>query len=272
MTAVESPKDLKDRVRSFWDSEPCGVRDLPSPQAYEQQALCRYSSEPHIPVFAQFATSRGLNVLEVGIGMGADFLEWLKAGAIATGIDLTSAAVERTRKRCELAGYKANVFQADGENLPFASNTFDIVYSYGAMHHSPDTQQCIQEAFRVLKPGGRIRVMLYHHRSLTGFMLWLRYGLFGLQSMRATVYHHLESPGTKCFSQPEIRTLMQGFEQLKMEVAFSPGDLLLHKPSVRFRSPVYRLVWTFYPRRVVRLLGKKLGLCLLISGVKVVSH
>jgi ubiquinone/menaquinone biosynthesis C-methylase UbiE len=268
MATDRSAENLKQRVGSFWDSEPCGARDLPSPEAYEEQALSRYAMEPHIPGFAQFAASRGLKVLEVGVGMGADYFEWLKAGAIATGVDLTAAAVERTRARCELAGYEADVLQADAENLPFAADSFDVVYSYGVMHHSPDTQRCIREAFRVLKPGGRIRIMLYHHPSLTGLMLWLRYGLFRGQSIREAVYRHLESPGTKCFSKTEIRSMMKGFEHLSIQVAFSPGDLLLNQPSVRFRFPVYRLIWKLYPRRPMRSLGRRLGLCLLVSAAK----
>ncbi len=268
MATGGSAENLKHRVRSFWDSEPCGARDLPSPEAYKEQALSRYAMEPHIPGFAEFAASKELKVLEVGVGMGSDYLEWLKAGAIATGVDLTAAAVERTRARCEFAGYEADVVQADAENLPFPADSFDIVYSYGVLHHSPDTQRCIREVFRVLKPGGRIRVMLYHQPSLTGLMLWLRYGLFRGKSMREAVYHHLESPGTKCFSKTEMRSMMKGFEHLSMQVAFSPGDLLLNQPSVRFRSQVYRLIWKLYPRKLMRLVARRLGLCLLISAAK----
>jgi len=263
-----SAENLKHRVRSFWDSEPCGARDLPSPEAYEERALSRYAMEPHIPGFAGFAASKDLKVLEVGVGMGADYLEWLKAGAIATGVDLTAAAVEKTRARCESAGYEADVLQADAENLPFAADSFDVVYSYGVLHHSPDTQRCIREAFRVLKPGGRIRVMLYHHPSLTGLMLWLRYGLSRGQSMRQTVYHHLESPGTKCFSQVEVRSMLEKFHNLEIRVAFAPGDLLLNRPSARFHSPIYRVIWKLYPRALMRVLCRPLGLCLLISAVK----
>jgi len=69
------------------------------------------------------------------------------------------------------------------------------------MHHSPDTQQCLREAWRVLKPGGRARIMLYHHPSLTGAMLWLRYGILRGLSLRQTVYEHLESPGTKSYTR-----------------------------------------------------------------------
>ena len=71
------------------------------------------------------------------------------------------------------------------------------MYSYGVMHHSPDTERCIREALRVLKPGGEARIMVYHHASLTGLMLWLRYGALRGKSIRQTVYEHLESPAPR---------------------------------------------------------------------------
>jgi ubiquinone/menaquinone biosynthesis C-methylase UbiE len=260
--------ELKQQVRSFWNAEPCGKRDMRGPVDFQKQAAARYGMEPHIPEFAGFAKSRGLRVLEIGVGMGADYLEWLKAGAKATGVDLTAAGVEMTSARCRMAGHTPDLLQSDAENLPFPSNSFDLVYSYGVMHHSPDTARCIREAFRVLKPGGSLRIMLYQNPSLTGLMLWLHYGVFRGASQRECVYHHLESPGTKCFTKAEVRSLLKDFNEVRLDVAFSPGDLLLNRPSARFQSRVYRLVWKLYPRTVVRLLLPKLGLCLLVSAVK----
>jgi ubiquinone/menaquinone biosynthesis C-methylase UbiE len=198
--------------------------------------------------------------------MGADYEQWLKAGALATGVDLSQTSLDRARRRCELAGVAPDLRLADAENLPFADNSFDIAYSYGVMHHSPDTARCLREAFRVLKPGGHARIMLYHHASLTGLMLWLRYGLWRAQSIRRCVYDRLESPGTKTYTAAEVRALMSNFEDVEIEQVFSPGDLLLHQPSSRFRHPIYSLIWKLYPRALVRKLGRRLGLFLLISG------
>jgi ubiquinone/menaquinone biosynthesis C-methylase UbiE len=210
-------------------------------------------------------------VLEIGVGMGADYLEWLKAGAYPTGVELSAASIDRARRRCELAGYTPALRVADGENLPFPDNSFDVVYSYGVMHHSPDTVQCIREAWRVLKPGGEARIMLYHHPSITGAMLWLRYGSWRGKSMRRSVFDHLESPGTKTYTQGEARALMSRFRDVAMRITFSPGDLLLHQPSARFQSAFYRLVWKFYPRTLVRRLARGWGLFILITGTKHVS-
>ena len=259
--------DLKDEVRNFWDADPCGSRYLGELADFEAHARARYELEPYIPEFAQFASSRGLKVLEIGVGMGADYLEWLKAGADATGVDLSAISVERARRRVELAGYQPDLHVADAEHLPFSDNTYDVVYSYGVMHHSPDTSQCVREAWRVLKAGGEARIMVYHHPSVTGLMLWLRYGIFR-QSLRNTVYQYLESPGTKTYTLIDARTLMHDFEDLKLRQVFSPGDLLLNQPSARFQSGFYRLVWKLFPRSVVKTFGRKWGLFLLITARK----
>jgi ubiquinone/menaquinone biosynthesis C-methylase UbiE len=260
--------DLKSAVRNFWDADPCGTRYLEGAEDFEPQARARYALEPYIPEFAQFASARGLRVLEIGVGMGADYLEWLKAGARATGVDLSPASLERARRRCDLAGYQSDLRVADAEHLPFADNTFDLVYSYGAMHHSPDPEQCLREAWRMLKPGGEARIMLYHHPSLTGAMLWLRYGMFRRKSLRRAVYDHLESPGTKTYTQTEVCSMMSAFENVSIRQVFSPGDLLLNRPSPRFQSRRYRVIWKLYPRRLARKLARRWGLFLLISARK----
>jgi ubiquinone/menaquinone biosynthesis C-methylase UbiE len=268
MPGVPEAAALKDRVRDFWDSDPCGTRYLQGPDAFAAHAQARYALEPHIPVFAQFSAARGLRVLEIGVGTGADYLEWLKAGALAAGVDLSASSIDQARRRCELAGYTPELDVSDAEKLTFPDNAFDLVYSYGVIHHSVDTRQCLNEAWRVLKPGGQARIMLYHHASLTGLMLWLRFGLFRGQTIRRSVFEHLESPGTQSFTKSEVSSMMERFEDVSIEQVFSPGDLLLHKPSARFDSGFYRAVWALYPRFLIRLLCRRLGLFLLVSGRK----
>jgi ubiquinone/menaquinone biosynthesis C-methylase UbiE len=266
-SSVPTP-ELKARVRDFWNEEPCGTRYLDDSGDFDRHARARYELEPYIHEFAGFAQAAGKRVLEVGVGMGADYLEWLKAGARASGVDLSSASLERARRRCLERGFTPDLQVADAEHLPFPESTFDIVYSYGVMHHSPDTASCIREARRVLKPGGWLRIMIYHHPSLTGLMLWLRFGLLRGKSLRQTVFDCLESPGTKSYTFAEASGLLAGFEGIQMRQVFSPGDLLLNEPSQKFRRLFYRLAWAIYPRWLVRRLGESLGLFLLISARK----
>jgi ubiquinone/menaquinone biosynthesis C-methylase UbiE len=268
MATRASTPVLKSRVADFWNAEPCGTRYLNQSIDFDAHAAERYRLEPYIAEFAQFSSSCGLRVLEIGVGMGADYLRWLQAGARATGIDLSSESLSRAEERCRRMGLQGDLRQGDAENLPFDDYSFDVVYSYGVMHHSPDTARCIAEAWRVLKPGGTARIMLYHHPSLTGVMLWLRYGIWQGQTLRRCVYDRLESPGTKTFTENEVLALMKKFDNVRVRQVFSPGDLLLHRPSARFRGRGYQLLWKLFPRRIIRLLGKRFGLFLLITATK----
>ena len=134
----------KEDVRNFWNANPCGTRYLEGKEDFEAHAHARYSLEPFIFDFARFKSARELRVLEIGVGMGADYLEWLKAGANASGVDLSAASIERSRLRCQQAGYRPDLRVADAEQIPFPDNSFDVVYSYGVMHHSPNTEQCVR--------------------------------------------------------------------------------------------------------------------------------
>ena len=259
---------LKSDVAEFWNAEPCGSRYLGDLLEFDCHAAERYRLEPHIPHFARFSSSAGLRVLEIGVGMGADYEQWLKVGADATGVDLSANSLARAQARCKRSGLKPDLRLADAENLPFPNGTFDVVYSYGVMHHSPDTERCLHEAWRILKPGATVRIMLYHHASLTGLMLWLRYGVWRGQSLKRCVYERLESPGTKSFSKREVMKMMSHFDDVRIEQVFSPGDLLLHRPSSRFQSGGYRLVWKLFPRKLLSRVARRWGLFLLITARK----
>jgi ubiquinone/menaquinone biosynthesis C-methylase UbiE len=132
---------------------------------FERVEAHRYGKEWHIPDAADFAGTRGLRVLEIGCGMGTDGAQFAKAGADYTGIDLTDAAIELTRKRFELWGFEGEFRVADAENLDFGDESFDLVYSHGVLHHTPNTAAAVREIHRILKPGGRAIVMLYHRGS-----------------------------------------------------------------------------------------------------------
>jgi ubiquinone/menaquinone biosynthesis C-methylase UbiE len=112
-----------------------------------------------------FERYRGKKVLEVGCGIGCMAMNWAQQGAKVTAVDLNPVAVEQTRRRFQVFDLEGDIREADGENLPFAEGSFDFAYSWGVLHHTPGTKQAIGELYRVLKPGGRVGVMLYNRRS-----------------------------------------------------------------------------------------------------------
>jgi SAM-dependent methyltransferase len=160
---------LKERVRAFWQEHPCGTKfadaEPGSRRFYELVEAHRYEKEWHIPAAAGFAQTKDLTVLEIGCGLGTDGAQFAKAGAHYTGIDLTEAAVELARRRFELFKLPGTFRVADAEQLDFPDNSFDLVYSHGVLHHTPDTAAAVREIHRVLRPGGRAMVMLYHRDS-----------------------------------------------------------------------------------------------------------
>ena len=161
--------ELKERVREFWQQHPCGTKfsdaAMGSREFFERVAEHRYEKEWQIPSAANFAGARGLKVLEIGCGMGTDGAQFARAGADYTGIDLTEAAIDLARRGFALAGLRGSFHVSDAENLDFADGSFGLVYSHGVLHHTPDIEAAVREIHRVLKPGGRAVVMLYHRGS-----------------------------------------------------------------------------------------------------------
>ena len=151
----DSKPSAKEAVRAFWEEAACGERlylDGAALEAYAAQA--RYELEPYILDFADFERWRGKRVLEIGVGLGADHERFTRAGAELWGIDLTKRGVALTQARFEQLGLSSRLQVADAENLPFEDAFFDLVYSWGVIHHSPNTAQADREILRVLKPGG----------------------------------------------------------------------------------------------------------------------
>ncbi|MDB5866698.1 MAG: hypothetical protein JWO70_4504 [Betaproteobacteria bacterium] len=259
-------------MHDFWERAACGEElYLTGDDAYNHQARTRYELEPYISSFADFEATRDLRVLEIGVGLGADHERFAAAGANLSGIDLTRNAVEHTRARLERRGLTSDLRIGDAETLPFGDAQFDVVYSYGVLHHSPNTAAAVAEVHRVLKPGGIARIMIYHKRSFVGLMLWIRYGLLALKPFEplASLYaQHLESPGTKAYSVDEARRLFAWFSEVQISTELTHGDLLTSAAGQRHTGLLLNFARKVWPRRLIRRFFPANGLHMLITAVK----
>jgi ubiquinone/menaquinone biosynthesis C-methylase UbiE len=225
---------LNEQVRAYWEAEPCGtetaiVGALPphSREWFEQVEAYRYTAEPFIHAVAQFTRYHGKKLLEVGVGAGTDHLQWARAGVQCYGIDLTDAAIATTTAHLALYGFQSSLQRIDAEELPFDDAFFDVVYSWGVMHHTAHPEHMIAEIHRVLKPGGPFIGMLYGRHSLAVFKYWLRYALGRGKPWRTfsdVVWHHVESVGTKAYTIAELRQLFARFAHFTAQPLLTQSD------------------------------------------------
>ena len=236
MPTPEQPH-LKEQVRDFWNRESCDTHAASSEKFsrgyFEEIESYRYKDQSIIHAFAQFTRYHGKNVVEVGFGAGTDFIQWLRAGANASGIDLTHEALDNLTHRIQVYGLPApkSIRVADAENLPFGSNSFDLGYSFGVLHHSPDTPKAVRELVRVVRPGGELKIMLYNRRSICAINAWVRYALLRGQpwkTVKWALWNHVESIGTKAYTVGELREMLapMGLENIHIRTEMTSADYL----------------------------------------------
>ena len=238
------------RAREQWGQDPCGAEfarehELGTREFFDAIERNRYHDyAPWMPELMGFNQFSGASLLEIGCGMGTDLLQFARGGALCTGVDLTPRSVEITRHRFALYGQQGAFMISDGEKLPFQSNSFDVVYSNGVLHHTPDTEGAITEVHRVLRPGGVAKVMLYHRNSLNYWVeIVLRRGIFGGEYLRGRSSEEIMSrviefsehearPLVKVYSRRQARDLFSQFKDVCVDVE------QLTRAELRFLSPL----------------------------------
>lgn len=257
----ESAAQEKKSVQAFWNAAPCGTPDVlsePEERKYLELERIRDEREPFIAEFASFASQRGKKVLEVGCGAGTDLLKFARAGAICTAVDLTDAGIALTSSRLFKDGLTADLRKGDAEALPFENDTFDFVYSWGVIHHTPNTPKAAQEILRVLRPGGKFCVMIYNRHSVLAVQAWLYFAAFRgnpRRSLSDVLASHVESPGTKAYTQDEARDLFGTATKVTVDTVVTPYDMRVGRRA-------------FLPKWTHKLVPDRLGWFHVLRGTK----
>jgi ubiquinone/menaquinone biosynthesis C-methylase UbiE len=266
--------ELKKKVYDFWDANSCGERLYLKGETkdfYLSQSEVRYTLEPEILQFVNFESFRDKNTLEIGVGLGSDHMKLSQHGAVLSGVDISFRAINHTKRRFDLLGLKSNLIQADAENLPFHDEQFEMIYSWGVIHHTPNTENAVKEIIRVLKRKGIAKIMIYHKNSVVGFMLWVRYALLKLKpclSLDHLYYNHLESIGTKAYSYQQAKLLFKDFKIVSITSHLSHADLLTSKSGQRHEGKLLDIARMLWPRLIIKKLFPKNGLFLTIEVQK----
>jgi ubiquinone/menaquinone biosynthesis C-methylase UbiE len=208
-------------VRDFWEQESCGERYGREGEGvdYDLVDSHRYRVEPMIPSFASFATPFKGRALEIGLGVGSDYLRNTNRGGQWFGLDVTERSLKHVRRRAA----QSRLIQGDAQVLPFATASFDYIYSWGVLLCCPDITEAIAEVNRVLRIGGRLRLMLYHSPSWVALAAWARWGWWRALSPKASV-SYMESAGTQAFSVREAERLLASFSSVNVQPVHTSWD------------------------------------------------
>ena len=237
-------------VRDYWNLH---IHDLEiSPQAPGTPGffadLDQYHFEKlhHLLRLVDFNGYRGKYVLDVGCGAGTDLVRFAQGGAVVSGVDLSSSAIDLARANFAQHGLEADLRVADGEHLPFADDTFDFVFAHGVVQYTPDSRALVEECRRVTKPGGEAVFQVYNRVS------WLN----ALSKIMKVPLEHDDAPVLRKYSAAEFRGLLKGFREVRIVEERFPVKSRLHGG---WKGLVFNtfFVGTFnaLPRALVRRFG-----------------
>jgi len=219
MTTVK--RGTIEEVREFWNTRPCNIHHSQEPLGslafFKQVSAKKFKVESHKLAFLNLDHVRGKRILELGCGMGTDAVKFAEAGAHVVCVDLTPAAIDLCRKNFDVRGlsgefYCGNIEELDTFLPKDYLQTFDIVYSFGVIHHTPTPSRVIQQASRFLKKGGELRFMVYSRYSYKLFWLMNLHKEWSMGTMDSLIQQYSEAqsgcPVTYTFTADEVKSLL----------------------------------------------------------------
>jgi SAM-dependent methyltransferase len=216
-------------VKKYWNDRPCNIRhsdkEIGTREYFDDVEKRRYLVEPHILEFADFPSWKDKNVLEIGCGIGTDSISFLKKGARLTCVDLSEESIKLSKKRIEVYGFDADVRYADAEKLSdyLPSSKFDLIYSFGVLHHTPNPINSFREVTKYMDQNSEFRMMVYHKGAFKIFQILEQYG-YEYERAEELIAKHSEAqtgcPVTYSYTPKEITDILNevGLEVTKIEI------------------------------------------------------
>ena len=259
----DNTKTIED-VYNYWNKRPCNInhsnKELCSKEYFEEVTKRKYFVEPHIKNFASFEKYKDKYVLEIGCGIGTAAQSFIENGAIYYGCDLSDKSIEIAKKRLNIFNLSGTIFTAnieDIENFTNVSNiNFDLIYSFGVLHHTPDTEKAIHNIWKMLKPGGEFKLMMYAKQSIKYFEI-----LDGLDQYEA----QNGVPIAKVYTNDDIYKLLKDFTNINInQTHIFPYKVEQYKQYVYEKKDYFKNM----PIELFNCLEKNLGWHLCISCQK----
>lgn len=265
-----------EKVRSYWNARPCNIRHSPKTVGerdyFDEVEQRKYFVEPHIPGFAEFERWRGKRVLEVGCGIGTDTMNFARAGAQVTAVDLSDESLAMARKRAQVFGLTNVEFvNANAEHLRqyVEPKPFDLIYSFGVLHHTPHPEAAFRELRHFIAPDGTLKLMVYNRRSWKVLWILLRYGKGAFWKADEHIARWSEAqtgcPVTYSYTP---RTISELLDRAGFEVTDWFVDHIFPWKVSEYVQYRYRKVWYFriLPERWFRAMERRWGWHLCVTA------
>lgn len=263
------------KVRDFWNRRPCNIRHSVSPigtkKYFDEVERRKYFVEPHIPKFADFNKWKNKKVLEIGCGIGTDTMNFVRNGASVTAVEVSNESLKIAKQRAKTFGFQNRIkfYLANAEKLSkvVPVQPYDLIYSFGVIHHSPNPEKIINEIKKYTDRHSIMKIMVYNRYSWKVFWILFKYAKGKFWKLDKVVAENSEaatgSPVTYIYSKKQASNLLSGFKITKMSVDhIFPYDI---PEYIKYR---YKKVWYFryLPRRLFRWLETTFGWHLLITA------
>ena len=248
-----------EEVKKYWDDRPCNVRhsqkDIGTKEYFDEVERKRYTAEPHIPLFADFESYKGKKVLEVGCGMATEGINFAIQGAEYTGTDLSEESLELAKKRFEVYNKEGRFYAGNSEELTsfVPVETYDLIYSFGVIHHSPHPEKIISEIKKYMNKDSTLKIMLYASESWKNYMIEAGYDQPEAQYGCPIAY---------TYTKDEVRELLDGFDVTIEQNHIFPYQIEPYKRGEFLKQPWFESM----PDGIFEVLKKNLGWHLLITA------
>jgi SAM-dependent methyltransferase len=264
-----------DAVKKFWNERPCNIRhssaEIGTLTFFDEVEQRKYFVEPHIPMFADFQSWSGKNVLEVGCGIGTDSINFLRNGAKLTAIDVSEESVNIAKKRASVYGFDPSCFSVTNAEEMNLEKNFDLVYSFGVIHHSPHPKKIIEQIAKHQDVDQELRIMLYSKISYKLFWAMHTFDRWDMSTMNDTIKEYAEAqqgcPFAETYTFDEVKELLHPW----YEITNIQKDHIFKWNIDKYINKVYEIdsAWKGVSDKDFRSLEKELGWHTLVKAKRV---
>jgi 2-polyprenyl-3-methyl-5-hydroxy-6-metoxy-1,4-benzoquinol methylase len=264
-------------VREYWNNRPCNIRHSTQPigtkEYFDEVEARKYMVESHIPAFADFEQWRGKKVLEIGCGIGTDTINFARHGAQVTTVDLSAKSMELAEQRAAVFNLQDKIRFLPGNAEQLSAfvpvEPYDLIYSFGVIHHTPHPDNVLEELRKYTRPGTVIKIMVYHRRSYKVAWIFATEGRGQFWKLSEIIARNAEAqtgcPIAYTYTRKEGRALLErhGFKVTRVEVDHIFPYRIRDYVQYRYVREPY-LAWM--PQPMFRALERQIGWHLLLTA------